>query len=122
MDFERLRHDPTVTADALFKVASGHQERPQLRTLLESALTPAQRRRLLMLAERHALLPASTAVAALAEALYVFRNSVVHAKERELVRTALPNPLEPSSPVLLGWTVVVEHIAVCAIRRLIATR
>ncbi len=121
-EIERLRHDPTVTADALLKVASGHQERPQLRTLLESALTPAQRRRLLVLAERHALLPALTTVASLAEALYAFRNSVVHAKERELVRTALPNPLEPSSPVLSGWTVVVEHIAVCAIRRLIATR
>lgn len=90
----------------------------QLKALLKAVLTHADARSLLAFATGQGLATASS-LDELACALYAYRNSVVHAKEAEVLRIAVPDPFTPKDS-MRAWDRLVEKVAIHAIRRLTA--
>jgi len=115
-EFGRRRRDLGVSDAQLLRDAKLDKELPQLKMLLASVLTAADQRSLCRYARHHGF-TTDDSLESLAEALYRQRNSIVHAKEAEMRRTAVPNPFQSDS-VHGAWEWVVEVAAAHAIRRL----
>ncbi|MDX2056701.1 MAG: hypothetical protein SFV24_02795 [Gemmatimonadales bacterium] len=114
-DIERLRLDGNTTARDLIAVARERTELDMLRRLLNAALTTAQRTSLLAQLQYRRLASRKPSTD-LAGALYAFRCSLVHAKQAELHRTRIPDPLVEDS-TLGSWNYLVRRCAELTIRR-----
>jgi hypothetical protein len=108
---DSLRHNPTASAQDIVNVAIARNEEQQLKNLLSSVLTASQKKKLSNYAYSQSLTD-NVKFPALVKGMYTFRNSLVHAKEKELQKTTLPDPFL-SMNLIQKWTYI---IAVCAER------
>ena len=108
-EVDRARIDPAVATDTLIELARAQRELDQLKHLLRSTMTAGEKRAIVSLTARKGLVKKAT-LEHVAEALYSHRNSLVHAKESELARTRLPNPLSADSHQPL-WDKFAEEVA-----------
>lgn len=110
------RLNAALSDEALITMARTQKELPQLASLLAAILTPAEKQRLSSFAAYRRLI-AKPDARLIPEALYLFRNSLVHAKEAEIGRTTLPDPFKIDE-ITDHWAFIAETCAVKAIRRL----
>ena len=116
LEIEEMRRSERVSAAQLIARAQRRDELTQLIALVDSVLTPAARLSLDAFLARRGLIRTQDKNA-LPTGLYAFRNSVVHAKEQEIARIAIPNPLEAEDKPMRAWTYVVAEVARGAIRK-----
>jgi DNA-directed RNA polymerase subunit L len=108
---DNLRTKPTASASDILDIAIVRNEEQQLQNLLRSVLTTSQKQKVCEYAYSQKLTD-SPQMPALTKGMYAYRNSLVHAKEKELLKTTLPDPFM-SMPIIQKWTYLV---AVCAER------
>lgn len=108
---DSLRSNPAASAQDIVNVAIARNEEQQLKNLLSIVLTASQKKKLSDYAYSKSLIDNSE-FPALVKGMYSFRNSLVHAKEKELQKTTLPDPFS-SMNLIQKWTYI---IAVCAER------
>lgn len=106
---DKMRRDQAVPSSDILKFIVAKNEESLLIQLVHNVLTSSQKEKLTSHAHRNRLLT-DTAPAALAKALYTFRNSVIHAKEVEIAKTMAPDPFRESEP-FEKWTYIVRFIA-----------
>jgi len=114
-NIEMLRNDPSVNSQDILDIASARNEEQQLRNLIANILTSSQRKKLYEYAKKQNLIKDSKLHDFVA-GLYTFRNSLVHAKEKQLQKTTLPDPFMANSNVK-KWTYIVAVCAERAIRK-----
>lgn len=112
---EILRNDPSVNAQDILDSASARNEEQQLRNLIVNILTPSQKKKLFEYAKSKNLVK-DAKLHDFAAGLYAFRNSLVHAKEKQLQKTTLPDPFMTNSNIK-RWTYIVAVCAERAIRQ-----
>ena len=112
---EILRNDPSAIAQDIFDSASARNEEQQLRNLIANILTPSQKKKLFEYAKTKNLIK-DTKLHDFVAGLYTFRNSLVHAKEKQLQKTTLPDPFMANSNTK-KWVYIVAVCAERAIRR-----
>jgi hypothetical protein len=111
------RHDASVPDGELAKIAADrNREESCLASVLDLSAPAGSsaRKRLLDYTTGHRLVGKHTA-AEVAEQLYSFRNSLVHAKESETSRTRLPDPFSAENDMLRQWCYVAQTYARLAI-------
>lgn len=118
-EFGNLRRDASVTDEELLKRSRLEKELPQLKALSRSVLTKSEQRSVVDYVNTHELAKASNFDEAVT-ALYGFRNALVHAKESEITRSAVPDPFKFESATG-SWNWIAELIAQRAIRRMATT-
>ncbi|MHC4354739.1 MAG: hypothetical protein ACYS0H_18705 [Planctomycetota bacterium] len=114
-NIEILRNDPSANAQDILDNASARNEEQQLRNLIANTLTPSQKKKLFEYAKSQNLIKDAN-LHAFVTGLYTFRNSLVHAKEKQLQRTTLPDPFITNSN-MKKWTYIVAACAERAIRQ-----
>lgn len=114
-NIEILRNDPSANAHDILNSASARNEEQQLRNLIANILTPSQKKKLFEYAKTQNLIKDSK-LHDFVEGLYTFRNSLVHAKEKQLQKTTLPDPFMTNSNIK-KWIYIVAVCAERAIRR-----
>ena len=113
---DTARYDRTVTSQQILKTIATRNEKSQLEQLIQKILTDAKKRKLDEYARRNVPMKC-TSQGSLADQLYTFRNSVIHAKEAEITQTTLPSPFQPDE-LLARWNYIVKILADNAIRKL----
>lgn len=116
IEVQKSRRDESVPVRRLIRIVQDRSDKVQMLHLLRAVTTPTQRGRLLDYAVHHKLGHYKD-FDSLAESLYKFRNSVVHAKAAEIARTLLPNPLSPEN-ALTHWIYLAREMSMIAIRKL----
>jgi hypothetical protein len=116
LDVQIARNNPSVGTRDLIAIARTQGELPHLERLLAMVMTPSQKRRLAEYAVRRGLIDTAD-FATLVRSMYAFRNGLVHAKEFEIHRTYVPDPLQENSTVD-SWTYIARESATAVIRRL----
>ena len=112
---EILRNDPSAIAQDILDSASARNEEQQLRNLIANILTPSQKKKLFEYAKTKNLIK-DAKLHDFVAGLYTFRNSLVHAKEKQLQKTTLPDPFMANSNTK-KWVYIVAVCAERAIRR-----
>lgn len=115
VQFHSMRADRNITDDELIGFVKKRDEASLLKKLLNSCITPAHKKRLASIAKNRGLITKET-FTDLTNALYDFRNSVVHAKEEFISQAVIPNPLKFDSYTNL-WNSIVRDLAVKAIQK-----
>lgn len=113
---EALRHDPLASAQDILDSAIFKNEEQQLQNLVNKVLTASQKKKLFEYARSHSLI-SDNEIRDFAYGLYAFRNSLVHAKEKHLPKTTLPDPFTKNQNIQ-RWTYIVAVCAERAIRQL----
>lgn len=85
------RNDKSITDENLYEFLNIRQEVQQLKHLLKDALTASEKKEIANFCNYHKLIDAKD-FEKVSGALYSYRNSLVHAKEREIGKTVFPNP------------------------------
>ncbi len=111
-----LRLDSSVSDEELIKELSVRQEEDQLINLLKTVLTQPRKSRLLNYCLHKGIIT-ERKFEKIGTELYRFRNSIVHAKEKELSNTNIPNPFELNSK-LYKWIYITDELARECIMRL----
>jgi len=114
-NIEVLRNDLSANSQDILDIASARNEEEQLRNLIANILTSSQKKKLFEYAKKQNLIKDSKLHDFVA-GLYAFRNSLVHAKEKQLQKTTLPDPFMTSSNIK-KWTYIVAVCAERAIRK-----
>jgi len=111
-----LRHDTNITEIELIRELSIRTEEDQLINLFKSVTTSSKRRKLIDYCSAKGLISERKFIQ-IPTQLYQYRNSLVHAKEKEINRTNIPNPFEdiPDNEV---WTYIAEEVARVCIGKL----
>ena len=104
-----MRVDSSVSDEELVKELSVRQEEDQLINLLKTVLTQSKKNRLLNYCLHKGIITGNK-FEKIGTELYRYRNSIVHAKERELSNTNFPNPFE-INPKLHNWIYVTDELA-----------
>lgn len=112
-----VRRDLSVADSTFFKkIKDETGELPQLRAVVRSALRPKEAESVVRYVNYHRLAKCASVDDA-SNALYAYRNAMIHAKEAEMSRTVLPDPfMDQGSDDKWNW--VVELIAEKCNRRL----
>lgn len=113
---EALRHDPSASAQDILDSAIFRNEEQQLQNLVKKVLTASQKKKLFEYARSHSLI-SDNKIRDVVSGLYAFRNSLVHAKEKQLHKATLLDPFE-KNPNIQKWTYIVAVCAERAIRQL----
>jgi len=111
---EAMRHDSAVNAEAIIAAARRRYERYQLTDLLKGILTRSQTKKLVEYASAKCMTDKNT-LQSMADSLYEYRNSIVHAKESEITKTIVPDGFAVTDD-LARWTYIVKVCAERAIR------
>lgn len=106
---KKLRLDSSVSDEDLIKELSVRQEEDQLINLLKTVLTQSKKSNLLNYCLHKGII-AERKFEKIGTELYRFRNSIVHAKERELSTTNFPNPFELNTK-LDNWIYITDELA-----------
>jgi hypothetical protein len=109
LQIQRIRYDSSVTEKELQNLVSLRQEEPQLLNLLKTILTPSRKKKLINYCIKNRLIEAHK-IEKVSSELYGFRNSVVHAKQKEMSKTIFPNPFEENYK-LNRWIYVVSELS-----------
>ena len=112
---KEIRYDEKITESELLNKLNIRDEQKQLINLLENVLTSAQKQRITRYAQKQNLIKRDGFNDVCVE-LYKFRNSNVHAKEKEITSTYFPNPFQPDT-VCYQWIEIVEIIAKRCIKK-----
>ena len=115
-NIEILKNDPSASAQDILKIATAINEEQQLRNLIKRILTPSQKKKIFEYARAQSLIKEAK-LQEFVSGLYAFRNSLVHAKEKQLQKTTLPDPFVTNSNIK-KWTYIVAVCAERAIRQL----
>ena len=115
-EVRKSRFDKNGSDEDLVRSARITRERPMLEKLIGRVLTTAEQAVLTGQAAKRNYAARDT-LASLSDAFYGFRNSLVHAKESEIARAQIPDPMN-DNPELQFWNEVVELTARAAIKRL----
>ena len=115
-NIEILRNDPSANAQDILDSAFARNEEQQLRNLIANILTPSQKKKLFEYAKTQNLIK-DAKLNDFVAGLYTSRNSLVHAKEKQLQKTTLPDPFMVNSNIK-KWTYIVAVCAERAIRQL----
>ena len=115
-NIEFLKNDPSASAQDILDSVTVRNEEQQLRNLITRILTPSQKKKLFEYAKTQSLIK-DAKLHDFVSGLYTFRNSLVHAKEKQLQKTTLPDPFMTNSNIK-KWTYVVAVCAERAIRQL----
>lgn len=105
----KLRLDSSVSDEDLVKELSIQKEEEQLKTLLKTVLSQSKKSKLLNYC-LHKKIITERKFDKIASELYRYRNSIVHAKEREIMNTNFPNPFEINTN-LNGWIYITDELA-----------
>jgi len=115
-NIEILKNDPSASAQDILNSATARNEEQQLRNLITRILTPSQKNKIFEYAKAQSLIKEAK-LHEFVSGLYTFRNSLVHAKEKQLQKTTLPDPFVTNSNIK-KWTYIVAVCAERAIRQL----
>lgn len=108
-ELKNLRYDDKISEEEILKVLNLRNDLEKVRLLLNRALSKNDKSKLCSYAALHHLI-VNDNFDELPGALYQYRNSLVHAKENELIRTTLPNPFDLSQ-IIHRWNYLIEFIA-----------
>lgn len=114
-NLKKIRIDMNITEDELIKIVEQRNEENQLSTLLIEAIPLNLKNKIIKYAQTHNLIK-DNKYNSLVQALYKFRNSIVHAKEKEITRTTIPDPFNTNS-VIDHWIVIVDEFAIKCIEK-----
>ena len=112
----RARYNQSMTEEEIVELARTQRELPQLINLINTLLTNSEKNTLIGFTTRRKVITIPK-ISTLEEALYQFRNGLVHAKEAEIRRAQLPDPFAEST-LIETWNQVAETLAASAIKRL----
>jgi len=113
---QTLRDNRNATAQDIFDTIIGKNEEKRLSQLLCNILSDSDKKKLSQYAKWKGLIERAS-FPNLCKNLYAFRNSIVHAKENKLDKTALPDPFATFSQVE-PWVYIVRLCAEQAIKKL----
>lgn len=106
---KEVRYNEKISESEILNNLNIRDEQKQLINLLEKALTSAQKQSITRYALKQNLIKKKSFNDVCVE-LYKFRNSNVHAKEKEITSTYFPNPFQPDT-VCSQWIEIVEIMA-----------
>lgn len=109
LNIQKIRYDSSVTEMELQNLLSIRQEEPQLLNLLKTILTPSRRKKLISYCIHNKLIEEDK-IEKVSSGLYGFRNSIVHAKQKEMSKTIIPNPFEENHK-LNRWIYVASELS-----------
>lgn len=112
---KEVRYDEKISESDILNNLNIRDEQKQLINLLEKALTSAQKQSIVRYALKQNLIKKNSFKYVCVE-LYKFRNSNVHAKEKEITSTYFPNPFQPDT-VSSQWIEIVEIMAKRCIKK-----
>ncbi len=104
-----IRYDKSISDEDLVTEIKIRNEQEQLNVLLKTILSTSKRSKLIDYCLHKGFIQVRR-FDKICNELYKFRNSIVHAKERELINTRFPNPFEKDDR-LMSWIYIVSEIA-----------
>jgi len=113
---EKLRYDNSISSEELIIKLSIRDEEAQLQNLLSNVTSAKEKAKLSKFCKETELISLEN-FNKIGSKLYSFRNSIVHAKEKEIERTRFPNPFENNDEVR-NWNNVLDLIARKSIMKL----
>lgn len=114
-NLKKIRIDMNITEDELIKIVEQRNEENQLSTLLIEAIPQNLKNKIIKYTQTHNLIK-DNKYNSLVQALYKFRNSIVHAKEKEIARTTIPDPFNTNSAIE-HWIVIIDEFAIKCIEK-----
>lgn len=111
-----LRNDNTVSEIELIKELSIRTEEEQLINLIKSITTSYKKGKMMDYCIFNGIINVRE-FKSIPKKLYQYRNSLVHAKEKEITRTNIPSPFE-NIPNEITWINIVEEFARECIKKL----
>lgn len=112
----KLRFNNLISDEELVKELSIRKEEEQLKTLLKEVLSHNKKTKLINYC-LHRQIIEERRVDKIAVQLYRFRNSIVHAKEKETLNTNFPNPFELNNDLSI-WITIADELARACIMKL----
>ena len=112
---KKIRMDTSITENELIKTIEQKKEEYQLIALLTGAISQNSKNKIIKYAQTHKFIRDNN-YESLIKALYKFRNSIVHAKEKQIQETIIPDPFHANS-VIDPWIVIVDELAIKCIEK-----
>lgn len=104
-----LRFDNSITEAEIVKILDLRNEEKYLEMLLKESITGSFKQKLTNYAFHKGLIDESN-FPKLVRQLYKFRNAIVHAKERQIQDTIIPNPFEENL-IIDNWIYIIDEIS-----------
>lgn len=105
----KLRFDDAISDEELVTKLSIRKEEEQLKILLKEVLSQSKKGKLINYCISKGIVE-KRSIDKIAVKLYKFRNSIVHAKEKEVLNTNFPDPFELNSNLNI-WISITEKLA-----------
>lgn len=113
---DSIRYDPTQSNDDLAKEFRNNREIDQLRALLTDALTDSNKKSIINYCKTHSLIQSEGNFKEVVNSLYRYRNSIVHAKEKEIDRTLITSVFDKDEEQQ-HWIKILENICIKCINK-----
>ena len=112
---KELRHDYSVSESEFIKFVEGKNEEKLLLNVINESFGEQNKMKIVDFAKEKNLIKERKFEVFVKE-LYKYRNSLVHAKEKQILNTHIPNPFERNIQEDI-WNTLLEDISVKVIRR-----